>query len=64
MKNIIEMVNVNSESDDNGGRQMIEKRMSLPCIITLCLCPHCLAEKRTVSEMGIPANMMVCETQV
>ena len=43
---------------------MIEKRMSLPHIITLCLCPHCLAEKCTVSEMGIPANMMVCETQV
>ena len=30
----MEMVNVNSESNDNGGRQMIEKRRSLPCTIT------------------------------
>ena len=37
MENIIEKVNVNGEPDNNGGRQMIEKRMSLPHTITL---PH------------------------
>ena len=31
----METVNVNGESNDNGGRQMIEKRRSLPRIITL-----------------------------
>ena len=35
MKNIIEIVNVSSESDNNGGRQMMEKRMSLPRTITV-----------------------------
>ena len=37
VENIIETVNVNGEPDNNGGRQMIEKRMSLPHTITL---PH------------------------
>ena len=30
----METVNVNGESNDNGGRQMIEKRMSLPHTVT------------------------------
>ena len=35
VENIVETVNVNSESNDNGGRQIIEKRMSLPHTVTL-----------------------------
>ena len=31
----METVNVNGESNDNGGRQMIEKRRLLPCIVTI-----------------------------
>ena len=31
----MDTVNVNSESNNNGGRQMIEKRMSLPRTVTL-----------------------------
>ena len=31
----MQTVNANGESNDNGGRQMIEKRRSLPCIITV-----------------------------
>ena len=34
MENITEVVNVNGEPDDNGGRWMMEKRMSLPCTVT------------------------------
>ena len=33
----METVNVNGESNDNGGRQMIEKRRSLPRIVTVVL---------------------------
>ena len=35
MENSIETVNMNGEPGDNGGRQRIEKRMSLPCTVTL-----------------------------
>ena len=35
VKNITEMVNINGKSDNNGGRQIIEKRMSLPHTVTL-----------------------------
>ena len=45
----METVNVNGESNDNGGRQMIEKRRSLPRIITLPPSKTCTTSARLES---------------
>ena len=45
----MEMVNVNSESNDNGGRQMIEKRRSLPHTVTLPPSKTCTTSARSES---------------
>ena len=49
VKNIMQTVNANAESNDNGGRQMTEKRRSLPCIVTLPPLKTCTTGARSES---------------
>ena len=45
----MQTVNANAESNDNGGRQMTEKRRSLPCIVTLPPLKTCTTGARSES---------------